>query len=429
MTGIWDHISTFFSAENYTLFVVSIGSGILCLAAGVVGTFTYLRKRALIGDVISHSVLPGVTIAFMLSGVKNPLYFLLGAIASGLLSIWIVDYVQTKSKLKPDTILALVLSVFFGIGIVLLTKIQHSGNAAQSGLDSFLFGKAASMGMFDLQIFCVIAIINILCIIIFLRAFSLISFDENYAKGLGFNVGLLKSFIATLTVVTVAIGVQAVGVVLMAALLITPAAGARFLTNSIRIMLAYAGTFGFLSGIFGVFISYSGTGMPTGPWIVVVLSVFTLTAILFGKRQGVFVRIRLRNSNNIKINNENILKDIYKASDGGEKSLKIDVLIEKEKYLPGMLKGVLKRLENDDLVDTVRGLIILNDKGRIAAREVIRKHRLWEIYLTKYFQLDADHIHDDAEGIEHVITPEIEKELIRLLDRPSKDPHKSEIPY
>lgn len=429
MTGIWDHISTFFSAENYTLFVVSIGSGILCLAAGVVGTFTYLRKRALIGDVISHSVLPGVTIAFMLSGMKNPLYFLLGAILSGLLSIWIVDYVQTKSKLKPDTILALVLSVFFGIGIVLLTKIQHSGNAAQSGLDSFLFGKAASMGMFDLQIFCVIAIINILCIIIFLRAFSLISFDENYAKGLGFNVGLLKSFIATLTVVTVAIGVQAVGVVLMAALLITPAAGARFLTNSIRIMLAYAGTFGFFSGIFGAFISYSGTGMPTGPWIVVVLSVFTLTAILFGKRQGVFVRMRLRNSNNIKINNENVLKDIYKASDGGEKSLKIDVLIEKEKYLPGMLKGVLKRLENDDLVDTVRGLIILNDKGRIAAREVIRKHRLWEIYLTKYFQLDADHIHDDAEGIEHVITPEIEKELIRLLDRPSKDPHKSEIPY
>ncbi len=429
MTGIWDHISTFFLAENYTLFVVSIGSGILCLAAGVVGTFTYLRKRALIGDVISHSVLPGVTIAFMLSGMKNPLYFLLGAILSGLLSIWIVDYVQTKSKLKPDTILALVLSVFFGIGIVLLTKIQHSGNAAQSGLDSFLFGKAASMGMFDLQIFCVIAIINILCIIIFLRAFSLISFDENYAKGLGFNVGLLKSFIATLTVVTVAIGVQAVGVVLMAALLITPAAGARFLTNSIRIMLAYAGTFGFFSGIFGAFISYSGTGMPTGPWIVVVLSVFTLTAILFGKRQGVFVRMRLRNSNNIKINNENVLKDIYKASDGGEKSLKIDVLIEKEKYLPGMLKGVLKRLENDDLVDTVRGLIILNDKGRIAAREVIRKHRLWEIYLTKYFQLDADHIHDDAEGIEHVITPEIEKELIRLLDRPTKDPHKSEIPY
>ncbi|MBT8327905.1 MAG: metal ABC transporter permease, partial [Bacteroidia bacterium] len=122
--NLWEHITTFFSVENYNLFVISIGSGILCFAAGVVGTFTYLRKRALIGDVISHSVLPGVAIAFMLAGVKNPVYFLIGAILSGLLSIWIVDFVQAKSKLKPDTILALTLSVFFGVGIVLLTKIQ-----------------------------------------------------------------------------------------------------------------------------------------------------------------------------------------------------------------------------------------------------------------------------------------------------------------
>ena len=231
---IWGHINTFFSAENYTLFVVSIASGILCFAAGVVGTFTYLRKRALIGDVISHSVLPGVAIAFMLTGVKNPVYFLIGAITSGLLSIWIVDYVQAKSKLKPDTILALTLSVFFGVGIVFLTDIQHSENAAQSGLDSFLFGKAASMGMLDIQLFSVIAIINVVCIATFLRGFSLISFDENYAKGIGIKVSFLKSFLAVLTVITVAIGVQAVGVVLMAALLITPAAGARFLTNDIK---------------------------------------------------------------------------------------------------------------------------------------------------------------------------------------------------
>mgnify|MGYP002260284328 FL=1 len=189
---IWGHINTFFSAENYTLFVVSIASGILCFAAGVVGTFTYLRKRALIGDVISHSVLPGVAIAFMLTGVKNPVYFLIGAITSGLLSIWIVDYVQAKSKLKPDTILALTLSVFFGVGIVFLTDIQHSENAAQSGLDSFLFGKAASMGMLDIQLFSVIAIINVVCIAIFLRGFSLISFDENYARGLGIKVSFLK---------------------------------------------------------------------------------------------------------------------------------------------------------------------------------------------------------------------------------------------
>ncbi|MEY2924423.1 MAG: hypothetical protein RLZZ337_971 [Bacteroidota bacterium] len=427
--NVWEHITTFFSAENYNLFIISIGSGILCFAAGAVGTFTYLRKRALIGDVISHAVLPGVAIAFMLSGVKNPFYFLLGAIGSGLLSIWIVDFVQAKSKLKPDAILAITLSVFFGFGIVLLTKIQHSGNAAQSGLDSFLFGKAASMSLLDVKLFSVIAVINIVCILILLRGFSLISFDENYAKGLGFNTSIIKSLLALLTVITVAIGVQAVGVVLMAALLITPAAGARFLTNSIPKMLFFSGLFGFISGWIGVFISYSGTGMPTGPWIVVALSAIALVAILFGKQKGVIARLKLRNSNIIKINNENILKDIYKLAEEGRNTITINQLAEIEKHKPATLTTVLKRLEKLDYVDLIRGMVIINDKGRLAAREVIRKHRLWEIYLSKYFHLDSDHLHDDAEGIEHVITPEIEKHLIQLLDRPEKDPHQSEIPY
>ena len=429
MMEFWGHITTFFSAENYTLFVVGIGSGILCFASGVVGTFTYLRKRALIGDVISHSVLPGVAIAFMLTGVKNPFYFLIGAVISGLLAIWIVDYVQAKSKLKPDAILALTLSVFFGLGIVLLTKIQHSGNDAQSGLDSFLFGKAASMSIADVKLFSIIAVINIACILIFLRGFSLVSFDESYARSVGFNVKFLKSFLALLTVLTVAIGVQAVGVVLMAALLITPPAGARFLTNSIIRMLMYAGLFGFLSGVIGVFISYSGTGMPTGPWIVVVLSLFTITAIMLGKQRGVIARLKLRKGNHIKINNENILKDIYKIADDGQKTIETSALLQQEKYAVSELKAILNRLEKQDYLDQVRGFIILSDRGRIAAREVIRKHRLWEIYLSKYFQMQEDHVHDDAEGIEHVITPEIEKHLIKLLERPEIDPHQSEIPY
>ncbi len=425
----WKYIIQFFSSENYTLFVVSAGSGVLCLAAGVVGTFTYLRKRALIGDVISHSVLPGIAIAFMLTGVKNPVYFLLGAIVSGLISIWIVDYVQAKSKLKPDTILALTLSVFFGVGVVLLTKIQHSGNAAQSGLDSFLFGKAASMSLLDVKIFSIIAIVNVVCVLLFLRGFSLISFDENYAKGIGFNIRFIKAFLALLTVVTVAVGVQVVGVVLMAALLITPAAGARFLTNSIRRMLLYSASFGFVSGFLGVFISYSGPGMPTGPWIVIVLSAFALMAILFGKQRGLFARMRVRQNNYIKINNENILKDIYKIGNQGTQTITIKELTEKEKYPSLLLNSTLKRLEKMDYLDLVRGMVILSDKGRLAAREVIRKHRLWEIYLSKYFQLEADHLHDDAEGIEHVITPEIELHLIKLLERPEIDPHQSEIPY
>ena len=120
---------------------------------------------------------------------------------------------------------------------------------------------------------------------------------------------------------------------------------------------------------------------------------------------------------------------MYKIAKDGKNTISINDLVDQEKYAITKLKLILKRLENDNHLDQIRGLIILSDKGRLAAREVIRKHRLWEIYLSKYFQLDADHLHDDAEGIEHVITPEIEKELIRLLERPETDPHHSKIPY
>lgn len=427
--ALWNNIADFFSVANYNLFVIGIGAGILCFAAGVVGTYTYLRKRALIGDVVSHSVLPGVAIAFMLTGVKHPVYFLLGAIVSGLMSIALVDYVQRKSKLKPDTIMALTLSVFFGIGIVFLTHIQHSGNAAQSGLDSFLFGKAASMNMTDIRIFTGIAIINVICIAIFQRGFNMISFDETYAAGIGFNVRFLKAFIALLTVVTVAIGVQTVGVVLMAALLITPAAGARFLTNSVPRMMIYSGLLGMVSGIIGVMISYSGTGMPTGPWIVVVLSVIAFGAMLLGKKKGLISRYRIRKQNNLKINRENVLKEVYKLIDNYKLNPTIDDLIGDHQGDGPKIRKTLKRLENESYLNVVMGVIVLSDKGILTAREVIRKHRLWEIYLSKYFQLASDHLHDDAEGIEHVITPEIEKDLLTLLDYPDKDPHESEIPY
>jgi manganese/zinc/iron transport system permease protein len=167
--------------------------------------------------------------------------------------------------------------------------------------------------------------------------------------------------------------------------------------------------------------------MPTGPWIVVVLSSFTLLAIFFGKEKGVIARMKVRKSNNIKINNENTLKTIYKLSNNGNESIPIKQLFGNPSIQ--RLSNTLRRLEKKQILSRVKESIILSEKGKIAAREVIRKHRLWEIYLSKYFHLEADHIHDDAEGIEHIITPEIEKHLIILLNRPEKDPHQSEIPY
>jgi manganese/zinc/iron transport system permease protein len=285
------------------------------------------------------------------------------------------------------------------------------------------------MNLLDVKLFSAIALINMACIYFYLRGFTLLSFDEMYAKALGFKTGWLKLFLSVLTVLTIAIGVQAVGVVLMAALLITPAAGARFLTSNIRKMLLYSGILGLLAGVCGAFISSSGSGMPTGPWVVIVLSILAIVAILFGRDKGLISRMRLRLQNKYKIENENVLKVLYRSSDDGKHPVTLVQLKENQQLSAPNLESIISRLKRNKLVELVKGQVVLSEEGMMASREVVRKHRLWELYLSKYFHLKADHLHDDAEGIEHVITPEIERHLTQLLEYPDKDPHESEIPY
>ena len=143
----------FFSFQDPNIRFVALGSVILTASSAIVGTFTFLNKRSLVGDAIAHAVLPGICLGFILAGTKNPFYLIGGAFATGWVSLIAVDYITRRSRIKEDTAIGLVLSVFFGLGIVLLTVIQKSGNAAQSGLDHFLFGKAASLVGEDLYTF------------------------------------------------------------------------------------------------------------------------------------------------------------------------------------------------------------------------------------------------------------------------------------
>ena len=266
--------------------IVVPGVLLLCGMAAMVGCFTYLRKQSLIGDAISHSVLPGICLAFILTGEKNPFYFLVGAMATGLLSVVLIEMLTRSRVARGDTAIALLLSVFFGAGIVLLTFIQHSGNASQAGLDTFLFGKAASMSMADLKMFLISALVIGFTIIVLLRGFSMIAFDESFAMAAGFPVKTLRVILSILTVWSVATGIQAVGVVLMAALLIAPALAARMWTNSIRVMLILAVAFGMLSGYSGALVSYAAPQMPTGPWIVVVASFIAFFSMFFAPGRG-----------------------------------------------------------------------------------------------------------------------------------------------
>ena len=275
---------------------ILFGCMLLGLSSGVIGSFAYLRKQSLMGDALSHAALPGVCIAFMLSGSKSILLFLIGAAAAGLAATFGIGFITRHTRLKQDAALAIVLSLFFGVGIVLLTRIQHSGNGNQSGLDKFLFGQAATMIRSDIAAMAVISIVLIgVCSLLF-KEFKLLSFDPGFARGIGYPVAFLEQLIMFLIVIAVVVGIQAVGVVLMAALLITPAVSARYWTEKLGLMVVLSGTFGAVSGMVGTFVSASGNNLPTGPLTVLAATAIFVLSVIAAPGRGIVSKLLLRNS-------------------------------------------------------------------------------------------------------------------------------------
>jgi len=273
---------------------IFFGCMLLGLSSGVIGSFSYLRKQSLVGDTLAHAALPGICIAFMLTGIKSIGVFLIGAGIAGVIATFGIGYITRHSRLKQDAALGIVLSTFFGLGIVLLTFIQHGAYGNQAGLDKFLFGQAAAMVGSDVITMSVISVALVTVCTLLFKQFKLISFDPGFAKGIGYPVAFLEQLLMLLVVVAVVVGIQAVGVVLIAALLITPAVSARYWTNRLGIMVALSGLFGAMSGALGTWISSSVSNLPTGPVTVLAATAFFLLSILFGPQRGLIAKRLLR---------------------------------------------------------------------------------------------------------------------------------------
>ncbi len=421
----------FFTFQYPNIKYVVFGTILLSISSAVVGCFTFIKKKSLVGDVISHAVLPGICISFMVSGSKDPFLLIIGAFISGWISIMVMDAIIQNTKIKEDAATGLSLSVFFGIGILLMTYIQHSGNAAQSGLDTFLFGKAAALIGKDLLAFSIIAVIVLITVFIFYKEFKLISFDPQFAKVIGLPIKRLEMILTSITVLAVVTGIQAVGVVLMAAMLITPAAAARFWTNRLSRMILLASIFGAFSGISGAFISYSAPSMPTGPWMVMVLSIIALISFFFAPGRGIVIRQWRRFSIQRQLLEENLLKAFYRIGENsGEhfSEVAVDDIRLIRNFSPSQLVKGLRKLRVNGYVQRNNGTWFLTNEGFEKGKRITRLHRLWELYLTKYLRIAPDHVHEDADTIEHVITPELEARLEKLLEYPTSDPHQSTIP-
>lgn len=421
----------FFAFSDPNVRYVVLGNVLLSASAAMVGAFILLQKKALVGDAVSHAVLPGICAAFLFSGSKNTGLMLTGAFITGWLALITIDYIVAKSKIKKDAAIGLVLSVFFGVGMVMMTYIQQSGNAAQSGLDHFIFGKAATLIGPDLLIFSILAAVLFITVGLFFKAFTLTAFDRPYAEALGYPVRKLDLLLTSLTVLAVVTGITAVGVVLMAAMLITPAAAARYWTDNIRRMVGIAVVFGVLAGLSGAFISFTAPSMPTGPWMVVVSSCIAFFSFFFAPKKGIIPRVYMQYKNQQVISEENTLKMFYHL---GERDNQFNKMRERDELASAReidktsLNAALHRLTAKQLVVVKNNRWGLTDKGYQKAARVVRLHRLWELYLTRYMDIASDHVHDDAETIEHILTPELERELEHQLGYPDRDPHDTKIP-
>ncbi len=297
-------------ALDYTLRTVALGAMLLGLSSGVVGTYAVLRRESLLGDAMSHAALPGIALAFLLTRSKESALLLAGAVAAGWLGALLVSAITRTTRVKLDSALGLILSVFFGFGLVLLTFIQKQPDASQAGLDRFLFGQAASLLRRDVQVMAAGTVAVLLAVLLLWKEFKLLVFDPDFARVLGLRVRLLEVILTSMIVLAIVVGLQTVGVVLMSAMVVAPAAAARQWTDRLGLMVLLSALFGVVAGMSGALLSSLTPRLPTGPTIVLVVSGLVLVSLLFAPNRGLVWNWARERARRDQVRAEGILRQL-----------------------------------------------------------------------------------------------------------------------
>lgn len=417
-------------SDATVLWVSIIGNMLLAGLASFIGVLAYLQKRSLTSDAVAHAALPGICIAYMIVGQKDFASLSLGAFVCGLVALQVINRLSRSGHgNKSDTAIALTLTTFFALGIFLLTYIQHEAKGSQSGLDKFLFGKAASLLEQDVVVYLVFGAVALLVTITFFRPILYSLFDESYLRTVGYPVRLFRGMASGLLIVAVLLGIQSVGVVLMSALLITPVGAALFFSRSSKTIIAIAFVLGLLGGLGGTVSSYYIGGLPTGPAIVVCLTVLAVGSALLAPQNGILARWVRRSAHSLKTACENVLKAVYLHQERTHLVAPFSPADREFSFMTVWQRRIaFSKLLADGQLSRDGDAYRLTDKGEVEAMRIVRLHRLWEIYLAEELRIAPDHVHDDAESLEHLITPEIEKRLEAQLNYPTFDPHEKRIP-
>lgn len=405
---------------------VMLGAALFGGVAGLAGTFAVLRRRALVGDMLAHAALPGICLAFLLTGLRETSTLAAGALISGLLAILCVTVISRWTRIREDAALGIVLSTFFGAGVVLLSIAQQAGTGNQAGLNAFLFGEVAGIHARDVRLLAVVAILVTLLVLLVFKELQLVSFDSDFATSQGwptFRIDL--GILAGVAIVTM-VGLPICGVILTAAMLMIPSAAARFWTDRLSRVVILAAIFGAVAGSLGtwlasplptqwlgfdpLFMTRARQAVPPGPLIVLSAAIIFLVSLGLAPRRGLVARsaaeLRLR----MRMQWEHLLRSLYELNELNlpqVRSASVQQLLDHRHWSPWLLRMWLRAADRRGYVRWEHNDVRLTPAGLTAATEVTRVHRLWELYLVEYAAIASDHVDRDADDVEHLLPPSL----------------------
>ncbi|MEM8523239.1 MAG: iron chelate uptake ABC transporter family permease subunit [Bacteroidota bacterium] len=392
--------------------------GVMC---GILGCFIVLRNMALVGDAIAHAILPGVVFAFMLVG-QSALGFFAGAVIAGLVMAVGITWIQQKVTTKNDAAIGIVFTAMFSIGVIGISSINRRPGV-HLDLKDFLFGNVLGVSNEDLYLTLGVLIYVLISVILFYRYLFATTFQPIIAQTMGISVQTIHYFLMLMLAFAVVASLRTVGVILVVAMLITPASTALLLSNQLRKVLVIAGAIGLLSAILGLILAIIFETTP-GPAMAIVATILYLVAVLFAPEKGLVFKFFRKQQLQKRIRLEDIIKQSHRLEERGELSLA--ALLEKLEFGETRLNNHLRELRTKKYVE--KNSLNLTPSGRKIAEKMIRAHRLWETYLVEKMGLSEHQIHEDAEKYEHLLSEELLDEVDYHLGYPTTDPHGSPIP-
>ncbi|MEM9253587.1 MAG: metal ABC transporter permease [Planctomycetota bacterium] len=435
VTDEWPTVEQVFAVltfqSGYNTSVVVLSTTLLGVAAGIVGVFALLRKRSLMADALSHATLPGIGLAFLVAtalgmqGRTLPV-LLLGATVTGVVGVLCIQWLLRYTRLHEDAAMGLVLSVFFGVGVVVLSLIQtmRAGNAA--GIDEFIYGQTAAMNATDGYTMAVIATIAVIAAAALLKEFALVCFNDAFARVDGWPVSVIDLLMMALVVVVTVAGLQAVGLILVVAMLIIPAVSARFWTQRLWLLVVLAAVIGGLSGYLGSSVSALLPRKPAGSVIVLTSGAIFLASMLIAPSRGVVAAAVRRLRTRLGIAADHLLEVAYvDSAERGLSAVDAGELAElRRRRAWGLLMRALVplHLRRRGMGGIVGGAFVPTPAGLARGRRVARNHRLWEQYLVSYADIAPSHLDWTVDQVEHVLSDELVQELEHALAERGVDP-------